>query len=115
MELLEQKRQEIIFLYIYRRELRLSLRAIVKELKYSRDIVKIWIKKYKETENIQDKKGRGRKRKTSEKKDLDIVTITKKNRTKILAEIFISMDKQGTALSIATVSRRLNEQGLYKL
>ena len=64
---------------------------------------------------MQDKERRSRKRKTLEREDLDIVTIAKKNGTKTLAEISISIDKQGTALSIATVSRRLNEQSLYKL
>ena len=58
---------------------------------------------------------RSRKRKTLERKDLDIATIAKKNRTKTLTEISISMNKQGTTISRATVGRRLNEQGLFKL
>src|SRR5579871_4072660 len=64
---------------------------------------------------MQDEEGRGRKRKTSEKEDLDIITIAKKNRTKTLAEISTSIDKQGTTISKSRVRRRLNEQGLYKL
>src|SRR5579871_5379154 len=64
---------------------------------------------------MQDEEGRGRKRKTSEKEDLDIITIAKKNRTKTLAEISTSIDKQGTTISKAIVRRRLNEQSLYKL
>ena len=63
---------------------------------------------------MQDEERRGRKKKTSEREDLDIVTIVKKNRTKTLAEISTSIDKQGTTISKATVRRRLNEQGLYK-
>ena len=110
-----KKHWEIIFLYLHRLGPKLSIRAIAKELQYSKDTVQIWIYRYQETEDIQDEEGRGRKRKTSEREDLDIVTIAKKNRTKTLAEISTSMDKQRTALSIATISRRLNEQGLYKL
>ena len=64
---------------------------------------------------MQDEERRGRKRKTSEREDLDIITIAKKNKTKILAEIFISIDKQGTTILKVTVKRRLNKQSLYKL
>src|SRR5579871_1062890 len=64
---------------------------------------------------MQDEEGRSRKRKTSEREDLDIVTIAKKNRTKTLAKISTSIDKQGTTISKTTVRRRLNEQNLYKL
>ena len=64
---------------------------------------------------MQDKERRSRKRKTLEKEDLDIITIAKKNRTKILAEISISIDKQGITISKTIVRRRLNIQSLYKL
>ena len=115
MELSIQKCYEIIFLHLHKLGPKLSIRAIAKELQYSKDTVQIWIHRYQETGDIQVEERRGRKRKTSEREDLDIVAIAKKNRTKTLAEISTSMDKQGTTLSIATVSRRLNEQGLYKL
>ena len=64
---------------------------------------------------MQDEEKRDRKRKTSEREDLDIITIAKKNRTKTLAEISTSMNKQGTTISKVTVRRKLNEQSLYKL
>ena len=64
---------------------------------------------------MQNEERRGRKRKTSEREDLDIITIAKKFRTKTLAEISISMDKQRTTISKAIVKRRLNKQSLYKL
>ena len=115
MEFPIQKRWEIIFLYLYRLGPKLSIKAITGELQCSKNTVEIWIHRYQKTGDVQDEEGRGRKRKTSEREDLDIVIIAKKNRTKTLAEISISMDKQRTALSIATISRRLNEQGLYKL
>lgn len=115
MELSLQKCYEIIFLHLHKLGPKLSIRAIAKELQCSKDTVQSWIHRYQETGDIQVEERRGRKRKTSEREDLDIVTIAKKNRTKTLAKISTSMDKQGTTLSIATVSRRLNEQGLYKL
>src|SRR5579871_4094458 len=115
MEFSIEKHWEIIFLYLHRLGLKLSTRAIAKELQCSRNIVEIWIYRYQKIGDVQDEEGRGRKRKTLEKEDLDIVTIAKKNRTKILAKISTSIDKQGTTISKAIVRRRLNEQGLYKL
>ena len=115
MEFSTEKRSEIIFLHFHRLGPKLSTRAIAKELQCSRDTVETWIHRYQKKGDVQDEEGRGRKRKTSEREDLDIVTIAKKNRTKTLAEISTSMDKQGTTISKATVRRRLNEQGLYKL
>src|SRR5579871_665085 len=115
MQLSIQQRLEIIFLYLHRLGPKLSIRRIAEELNYSIYIVKIWIYRYQETGDIQDEEKRGRKRKTSEKEDLDIVTIAKKNRTKTLADISISIDKQRTTISKAIIRRRMNEQGLYKL
>src|SRR5579871_6697273 len=115
MEFSIKKHWEIIFLYFHRLEPKLSIRVITKELQYSRNTVKTWIHRYQKIRDIQDEERRGRKKKTSEREDLDIVTIAKKNRTKTLAEISISIDKQGTTISKAIVRRRLNEQSLYKL
>ena len=54
--------------------------------KYSKNIDK-------KIRDIQDEEGRDRKRKTLERKNLDIITIVKKNKTKILADISILIDK----------------------
>src|SRR5579871_3390565 len=115
MEFSIEKYWKIIFLHLHRLGPKLSTRAITRKLQYSRNTVIIWIHRYQKTGDVQDEEGRGRKRKTSEREDLDIVTIVKKNKTKTLADISTSIDKQGTTLSKATIRRRLNEQGLYKL
>jgi transposase len=115
MALSIQKRWEIIFLNLHRLGPKLSIKAIAKELQCSRDTVKTWIDRYKKTGDIQDEERQGRKRKTSEREDLDIVTMAKKQRTSTLANISTSMSRQGTEISLMTVKRRLNEQGLYKL
>ena len=106
-----QKRWEIIFLYLHKLGPKLSIRAIAKKLQYSQDTIRIWIYRYKETGDIQEEEKPGRKRKTSEKKDLDIVTIAKKQRTSILADISTSMSRQGTEISSVTIKRRLDEHG----
>ena len=115
MELSIQKRWEIIFLYFHKLGPKLSIKAIAEEVQCSQDTVKTWINRYQKTGDIQDEGGRDRKRKTSEKKDLDIISIAKKQRTSILTDISISMSRQGTDISYVTVKRRLDEEGLYKL
>ena len=93
MEFSIEKYWEIIFLHLHRLGPKLSIRAIANELQCSKDTVQIWINRYQDTGDIQDVERRGRKRKTSEREDLDIIAIAKKNRTKILAQISISIDK----------------------
>ena len=93
----------------------LSFKEIAKELHCSKDTVKIWIHRYQETQDVQDQKKTGRKRKTSEKEDTNIITIAKRLRSTSSTEISTSISKQEINISSATVRRRLNEQGLYKL
>jgi transposase len=78
MALSIQKRWEIIFLNQHRLGPKLSIKAIAKELHCSRDTVKTWIDRYQKTGDIQDEERQGRKRKTSEREDLDIISIAKK-------------------------------------
>ena len=65
----------------------MSFRAIARELKYSQDIVKIWINRYQESGDVQDEEERGRKRKTSEAEDINIISMIKKLRTRSSAKI----------------------------
>lgn len=110
-----QQRLEIVFLHTHRLGPKLSIHAIARELNCSRDTVITWINRYQETGDVQDEEGRGRKRKTSEKEDLDIISMAKRQRTSTLVDISTSMSRQGTDISHMTVKRRLDEQGLYKL
>jgi transposase len=115
MEFSMQKCWEIIFLHLHRLGPKLSIREIAKELQCSKDTVQTWIHRYQKTGDVQDEDGRGRKRKTSEKEDLDIISMAKKQRISTLADISTSMSKQGTEVSLMTIKRRLNEEGLHKL
>ena len=78
MELSIQQQWEIIFLHLHKLGPKLSIRAIARELYYSQDTVKTWINRYQETGDVQDKGRAGRKGKNSEKEDLDIITLVKK-------------------------------------
>jgi len=115
MALSIQKRWEIVFLHTNKLGQKLSLRAIADKLNYSLDTVQTWINRYQKTGDVQDEEGRGRKRKTSKKEDLDIINIAKKQKTSLLADISMEMSRKGTDILLMTVKRRLNEQNLYKL
>ena len=78
MEFLIQKRWEIIFLHLYRLGPKLNMKVIAKELQCSQDTVKTQIDRYQKTGDVQDEEGRGRKRKTSEREDLNIISMAKK-------------------------------------
>jgi transposase len=115
MEFSIQKHWEIIFLHFHRLGPRISIRAIAKELHCSRDTVQTWIQRYEETGDVQDEERRGRKRKTTEKEDLDIIHIAKKQRTSTLTDISTAMSRQGVDISLNIIRSRLHEQGLHKL
>jgi transposase len=115
MELSIKQRWEIVFLHSHKLGPKLSIHAIARELQYSRDTIRTWIDRYQKTGDVQDEERRGRKRKTSEREDQDIVSIAKKQKTSTLVDISTSMSRQGTDISYETVRRRLNEQGLFKL
>ena len=78
MEFSIEKYWEIIFLYFHKLGPKLSIKVIAKELQCSRNTVKTWIHRYQKTRDVQDEEKRGRKRKTLEREDLDIIIIAKK-------------------------------------
>ena len=82
-----------MFLHLHRLGPKLSIRSIVKKLQFSRDTVQIWIHQYQETGDVQDQQKSGRKRKTSEREDTNIVSIAKRLRTSSSAEISISVNR----------------------
>ena len=115
MALSIQMHGEIVFLHLHRLGPKLSLRSIAKEVQYSLDTVKIWITWYQETGDVQDKPGTGCKWATSDREDVDIVTIAKKNRTSSSADISTLISRKGFNESSVTVRHWLNEKGLYYL
>ena len=105
MALSIQKQWEIIFLHLHKLGPKLSVRSIAKDLHCSQDTVRTWIQRYQETGDIQDMVKQGRKRKTSEREDQDIISLAKRQRSSTLADISISMSKKGTDISSTTVRR----------
>ena len=66
MSLTVKHRWEIGFLCTHKLGSKLSLPAVAKEVKCSISIASHWLKPFRETGDVLDKPGRGRKRKTSE-------------------------------------------------
>ena len=93
-----QKHWEIIFLHTHKLGPKLSLHAIAKELHCSSDTVQTWINRYQDTGDVQDEQGRGRKRKTSDKEDTNIVSMAKRLRSSTLKDISLPISKQGVGV-----------------
>jgi transposase len=69
MALSIKKRWEIIFLSKHPRGPKMNITQIGKELRCARAAVRTWLQRYEETGDVQDKEGRGRNRKTTERQD----------------------------------------------
>ena len=69
MPLSTEERLEIVFLRLHPLGPKLFFNAIAECMKCSKETVVKWVKRYEESQSVEDKKGRGRKRKTEEKED----------------------------------------------
>ena len=71
--------------------------------------------KYRPTGDIHDDEGRGRKRKTFEKQNNQIILLSKKYPEVSAREISQKMKSKGAIVSLTTIQRRFNEFGvIYK-
>ena len=84
-------------------------------MKCCRSSVRHWITTYEETGDVQDKSGRGRKRKTSEKEDEKFIDLADTDDMISSDVARIYKKRRGEYISSRTVRRRLNEGELkYK-
>ena len=70
-----KKKWEIIFLHINNQGPKLSISKISKHLKLSTSCIKHWIKFFRETGSVDEKKSSGRPRKSSQQEDEKIVKL----------------------------------------
>ena len=90
-----------------------SLKSIAKRLRIGRRTVQEILKKYAETGDVQDRLGRGRKKKTSSREDRQIIQASIKDRRLSSTEIAREMKEEiGLDLSSRTIRRRLLDAGL---
>ena len=64
MPLSTEESLKIVFLMLHPLGPKLSFNAIAEYMKCSQETVVKWVKRYEESQSGEDKKGRGRKRKT---------------------------------------------------
>ena len=72
MPLSTEERLEIVFLRLHPLGPKLSFNAIAGYMKCFKQTVITWVKRYEESQNVENKKGSGRERKTEEKEDFMI-------------------------------------------
>ena len=90
-----------------------SLNSIANRLRIGRRTVQEIVKKYAETGDVQDRLGRGRKKKTSSREDRKIIQASIKDRRKSSTDIAREMKEEiGLELSSRTIRRRLLDTGL---
>jgi transposase len=107
-----QKKWEIIFLHLKEEGPKLSISKTAKKLKISTYTVKHWIRVFRETGDVLEKKSTGRPRKTSHSEDEQIVNLMENDRGLRLKDISEEMKRSGISLCNETIRRRLNEAGL---
>ena len=116
MSLSIKSRWEIVFLAHHPLGPKMSVGKIATYIKCSKSTVQKWISKYQETGDVQDDEGRGRKRKTSEKEDTQIISLSNKYPEMSAQEISQKMLTKGVIVSPTTIRRRFKEFGVaYKV
>jgi transposase len=110
-----KSRWEIVFLYTHRRGPHLSRSQVAREVRCTPNSVDYWLKRYRETGDVQDVERTGRPRKTSPKEDAIIIKVTDQNDEESSKVIAKKLKRKKVNVSDRTVRRRLNEAGLRSL
>ncbi|CAI9734166.1 transposable element Tcb1 transposase [Octopus vulgaris] len=94
---------------------KLSEAAIARKLRVARRTIHCLFKKYEETRSAADKKGRGRKRLTTQQEDRMLIRKSLYNRRATSRQLAEEMQKMtGKQLSTTTVKTRLLEAAPYR-
>ena len=111
MPLSIEERLKIVFLRLHPSEPELSFNAIAEYMKCSKETAAKWVKRYEESQSVEDKKGRGRKRKTEEKEDFMISKRVKSHPEVSSSQLSQYMKDCFLDISPRTICRRLAEAG----
>ena len=95
----EIQKHEIIVKY----KMNITVRQITKDMGINKSTVQLWIKKYKENENLEIKKGRGRKKKISEDQEKMIVDLMYSNKYWKIPNLKVELEKLNIYLSENTL------------
>ena len=111
MPLSTEERLEIVFLRLHPLGPKLSFNAIAEYMKCSKQTVITWVKRYEESQNVENQKGSGRKRKTEENQDFMILKRIKSYPEESSIQLSQYMKGQSVDISPRTIRRRLAEAG----
>jgi len=84
-------------------------------LKCSSTTVKKWVKRYKETGDVEEEKKAPRKRVTTIPQDKMIISTVEKNRDKSMPKIHQQLKKKRVQCSLRTLHNRIQEVGIQSL
>ena len=90
----------------------MSTYAIAKYIGCDLKTVENWLKRYEETNDVQEKEGRGRKRKFSEILDKKLIRAIEKEPTTSSRCLSARLKAKGVSISPSTIQRRLRESGV---
>jgi len=107
-----KKKWEIIFLHQNQEGPKHSIAKTSKLLRISTWTVRHWVKVFRETGDVLEKKSPGRPRKTSKQEDEEIVEMVKNNKELSTKDVSLELKSRGINLCKTTISSRLNEAGL---
>ena len=100
---------------IVRHELGYAIRKIAYDMRINKDTVRIWLKRYRENNNIKRKNGSGRKKKTTTKEDQIIINKITENKSLTAEDIKSCIKNNNIIISKRTIIYRLHENGfVYK-
>ena len=112
MVLSVQRRWEIVFLHKHPLGPKMSTYAIAKYIGCDLKTVENWLKRYEETNDVQEKEGRGRKRKFSEILDKKLIRAIEKEPTTSSRCLSARLKAKGVSISPSTIQKRLRESGV---
>ena len=111
MPLSTEERLEIVFIILHPLGPKLSFNAIAEYMNWSKENVVKWVKRYEESQSVEDKKGRGRKRKTEEKEDFMISKRVKSHPEESSSQLSQYMKNRFVDMSPHTIRCRLAAAG----
>ena len=109
-----RQRWEFVFLNTHPLGPKLSCTKIATNLKCSSTTVKKWVKRYKETGDVEEETKASRKRLTIAQ-DKMIISTVEKNRDKSMPKIHQLLKKKRVKCSLRTLHNRTQEVGIQSL
>ncbi|CAF4164580.1 unnamed protein product [Rotaria sp. Silwood2] len=110
-----KKRWEIVFLSKHERGPHMSNADISRYLQIDESTVRLWLKRYETTGDVEVIQKSGRKRSTTEKQDTIIQSMVAQRPTESVGQIAYRLSKKRIKISETTLRRRFEEAGVQSM